>query len=138
MYPRLLEIQKEEQELFARLLALSRERDEILAGTERTEEIDFSVFKGTTARLLTQMWEADGKQITLTDIQDDIIGDDMASDQAIWSIVKRAKQELKDNKFDYTIKSIKGEGYKLQPILGKKCSIIGKHHKKPRKTRTKI
>ena len=37
MNTRLLEIQKEEQDLMTRLLALSREREEILTGTVRTD-----------------------------------------------------------------------------------------------------
>jgi hypothetical protein len=72
MHSRLLEIQKEEQELFARLLALSRERDEILAGTERTDSIENTIsgLPKKQRMFLTARLEAPDNRMNAVDLEE--------------------------------------------------------------------
>ena len=116
MSTRLLEIKLERQALYLQLAALEKEEYEILAGDVRTDEVeaempDFSIFKDTTCRLLTAMWEAPEKTLSQEDIREDVIFDEEASDNAVKQVIKKAKKELED--YNIEIKNIWGKGYQL-------------------------
>jgi DNA-binding winged helix-turn-helix (wHTH) protein len=134
MNPRVLEILAERQALHARLAALDQEEREILTGTVRSEDEspDFSMFKDTTNRLLTEFMNAPDKMLSQEDIRQDVILDDEASENAVWSVIKRAKQELsRCHECHYGIKSIPKKGYQL--VISRKLSNTVKNIKKPRK-----
>jgi DNA-binding response OmpR family regulator len=111
---RLLKISKERQDLYARLAALEKEEYEILTGTERSEQIDYSLFKDTTGRLLTEFMNAKNNMLSHEDIRQDVMFDDEASDRAVRQVIVRARREIKAcDDFHYEIKNIKEKGYKL-------------------------
>jgi len=115
MIDRLLEIQKEEQELLTRLQTLSREREDILTGKVRTDEecVDFSLFRDTTCRLLTEFWHAPDKILFHEDIREDVMFDPEAPDRNVRRAINRARKALRENNFGYEIRNIKGKGYHL-------------------------
>ena len=120
MNPRLLEIEKEERELLERLLALSREKEELRARDVRIDEghneepeppPDFSIFKPTTCRLLTVMYEAPDRMLYRDDIRQEVMEDEYASEKAVWNVVDRAREEIAE--YNIEIKTIHGKGYQL-------------------------
>jgi len=120
MNPRVLEIKKERQALYEQLAALEREEYEILAREMRIDEghteepeamPDFSIFKPTTCRLLTAMYEAPDKMLYHDDIRQDVMDDEYASDRAIWNVIDRAKEEIAE--YNIEIKNVRGKGYQL-------------------------
>jgi DNA-binding winged helix-turn-helix (wHTH) protein len=137
MTHRLLEIQNEEQELFARLLALSQEREAILTGEVRTdqEQTDFSMFKDTTRRLLTNLWDAPDKMLSHEDIREDVMFDPEAPDRNIRRTINRARKALREKNSRYAIKNIKGKGYQL--IRGETLPNVTNLSKTPQKPQKK-
>jgi len=115
MNPRLLEIKLERQALYLQLAALEKEEYEILTETERTDEEepmpDFSIFKDTTCRLLTALWEAPDRILSQEDIREYVILDEYASEKAVKNVIARARQEVED--YEIEIKNIHGKGYQL-------------------------
>ena len=108
---RLLEIDKGIQ-------ALLRERESILTKAVRTEyeepeTPDFSMFKDTTRRLLTELWDAPRRMLSHQDIREDVMFDEYANDGAVRKAMCIARRELKRKNFSYDIKNIKDKGYKL-------------------------
>jgi DNA-binding response OmpR family regulator len=77
------------------------------------EQIDFSMFKDTTNRLLTEFMNAPDKMLSQEDIRQDEMFDEYASDDAVKKVIKRAREESALNKLPYEIKNIRGKGYKL-------------------------
>jgi len=89
MHPRLLEISKARQALYARLAVLEKEEYEILMGVGRIEQIDCSLFKDTTSRLLMGFMRAEDKMLSQEDIREDVIFDVDASDRAVRQVIVR-------------------------------------------------
>jgi len=75
---------------------------------------DFSIFKPTTCRLLTAMYEARERIFSQEDIRD-VIGDEYASETAVKLVILKARRETED--YEIEIKNIHGKGYQL--IIGK-------------------
>ena len=76
---------------------------------------DFSMFKDTTRRLLTELWDAPDKMIEKEDVRHDVILDEYASEMAVKNVVRRARRELSESKIKLTIKNVFGKGYQLVP-----------------------
>ena len=93
--------------------ALRKEQD----NTKMNEEVkqpDFSMFKDTTKRLLTELWSATGNMVSQEDIRQNVIIDAQASDVAVRLVVTRAREEIRNQRnFHYEIKNIKKKGYQL-------------------------
>ena len=78
---------------------------------------DFSMFKDTTRRLLTEFWVAPDRMLSHEDIRQDVIGDDLANDCTVWQVICRANAELVKKKFPFEIKNVKKKGYRLVPQI---------------------
>jgi DNA-binding winged helix-turn-helix (wHTH) protein len=122
-----------QQEIVARLWEIHTERRKILKKMEKLndnetdlltqlqeqgdvksiEQPDFSVFKDTTSRLLTELWNAPTRMLSHEDIRQDVIFDDEANDSAIRQVISRAKTELNKMKYPFEIKNVKKKGYTL-------------------------
>jgi len=97
-------------------LVLRTELREILEGrAEENDDVDFSMFKETTRRLLIELWDAPEKMISHQDIREDVIFDEEASDQAVKNVIVRARYELAEAKAKFDIKNVFGKGYQLVP-----------------------
>ena len=123
MNPREHDILHELQEMAHRQMVLWAELAEIREAEkreqERTDDVDFSMFKETTARLLTEFWNAPDKMLSQEDIRQDVILDEEASDAAVKMVVKRARAEMKAKRFRYVIKSVFNKGYQVVPKVTK-------------------
>ena len=86
-----------------------REKEGVAEETEAPP--DFSIFKPTTCRLLTAMYEAPDKMLYHDDIRQDVMDDEYASEMAIKNVVRRARQEI--GGYEIEIKNIHGKGYQL-------------------------
>jgi hypothetical protein len=145
MNPRLLEIQKEEQEqhlvieqAIARLRALSSEEEEILMGAVRIESPNISMFRGTTRSLLEEFLRAKQMKLSKDDIWEDVMFRDANEEVdkcgAIRSVVSRARNEMKARPdFHYEIENIRDQGYRL---VGKEvCQSVSKTSKTLKKAK---
>ena len=110
---RLLKLEMEARELSARLDDISREREAILTKGCTECVPDFSMFKDTTRRLLTELWDAPERMLSHEDIRQDVILDEYASDGAVKHVIMRARKELMNHEFAYNIRSIWGKGYQI-------------------------
>ena len=119
-----------QQEVIARLQAIRVKRQRILAKLNAEEadllvrlqaqdenendgQPDFSRFKDTTSRLLTEFWNSPDHILSYDDIRQDVIFDNVANDDAIRQIISRARKELSDMRCPYEIKNLRKEGYRL-------------------------
>jgi DNA-binding winged helix-turn-helix (wHTH) protein len=127
---RLESLNREKGKLCAEELVLQTELRVILEENpiERAadEEVDFSMFKDTTRRLLIELWDAPDKMISHQDIREDVIFDEEASDQAVKNVIARARYELAEAHAKFTIENVFGKGFQLVPKSTK-------HPKQPRK-----
>ena len=129
MNPRVLEILDRRAairlaigELCAEDLVLETELREILEGrAEENDDVDFSMFKETTARLLTEFWNAPNKMLSQEDIRQDVILDEEASDKAVKNVIARARYELAEANAKFDIKNVFGKGYQLVPRIASKA-----------------
>jgi len=121
MDPRALEILARLETIDLETAALRKELRKILEAGKRggANEAAFSMFKGTTRRLLTELLHAPNNMLSYDDIRIDVMLDEDVSNSAVRSVIKRARQEIKDrHDCPYEIKSIAKKGYKLER---KKC-----------------
>lgn len=87
------------------------------------KKADFLVFKDTTCRLLTEFLNAPNHVLSYDDIRIDVMFDECASDSAVRSVVKRARQEMKSHRDCHVeIRSISKKGYKLEVL--KICQVV--------------
>ena len=84
--------------------------------TERTgSDVDLSMFKDTTRRLLEEFLRAPGKMLSHEKIRRNVMLDEYASDAAVRNLVKRARSEMSAcRECPYFIKTISKRGYKLE------------------------
>ena len=138
------------REIFARLNAINLAESELRAERvvllaelqERREEgkheepeaPDFSMFKDTTRRLLTELWDAPRRMLSQQDIREDVMLDAYATDGAVREAMRKARRELRSQNFAYDIKNIKNKGYGL---VVRETSPTSPNHKKRREIRTK-
>jgi len=122
MTPRVLEILDRRAairlavgELCAEDLVLETELRAILEGVAEPEVPDFSMFKDTTRRLLTELWDAPERMLEKEDIRQDVILDEYASDGAVKQVIGRARIEMQEKRFPYVIKTVFNRGYQLVP-----------------------
>jgi len=108
--------------------ALRKELRKILETKgKRATETDFLMFKGTTSRLLTELLHAPGNMLSYDDIRLDVMFDESVSDSAVRSVIKRARQEMRDcHGCLYEIKSIAKKRYKLEKR--NMCRSVSKPH----------
>jgi len=107
---------------------------------ERTEHEEsaptpnFPAYKGKTLFLLLELWKAPRRKLSYKEIRDDVMEKEDASLDAVMSIVKRARNEMKSKKdFHYEIENIHEWGYQL--IYRESCQCLSKTSKTPRKRR---
>jgi DNA-binding response OmpR family regulator len=110
---RLIEIREERKALFLRIIALDQEENEILSEDVRTECPDFSDYSPNTRNLLEAIWDAPGRMLSKAEIGEAVMGDDMAGDEYIRQVKKRANEEMEKRGFPFCLKQVRGEGYKL-------------------------
>lgn len=129
------------QEFDALLQAMVRVRSEIysivaaMPDGEKPEEIgipltfyesghiiawgdDSEHFTPSTFRLLQQLWSAPNRTLSKEDVRQDVNEDDEATDEAVWTCMKRARQELESVGFPYEIETLRGKGYRLTKMSG--------------------
>ena len=134
MSPRVLEILDRLESIDLEALALRKELREVLRAEPNSSvlQADFSMFKDTTSRLLTEFLNAPNRILSYEDIRLDVMFDAEASDSAIRSVIQRARQEMRDvPDCRYEIKSISKRGYRLE--RQKTCQVASKTSKKSRK-----
>lgn len=141
---RLNAIELAESELRAErvvLLAELRERQE--GKCEEPEVPDFSMFKDTTRRLLTELWDAPEKMVSQEHIKEYVMEDEDADLGYLRQVINRAKQEMKDcPDFQYDIENVWGKGYKLiarkvlQSVTNSKKALKNKRKKVRKKCNT--
>ncbi|MCL2745405.1 MAG: helix-turn-helix domain-containing protein [Planctomycetaceae bacterium] len=135
MDPRALEILARLETIDMESMALRKELRKILEAGKRggADEAAFSMFKGTTRRLLTELLHAPNNMLSYDDIRLDVMLDEDVSNSAVRSVIKRARQEMRDwHGCPYEIKSIAKKGYKLER---KKCQTVLESHQEHGKTR---
>ena len=114
MDPRLLEISEERKTLYARLVVLEDEEQQILTKAKRLEQTDFSMFKDVTSRLLTELAKARNRMLLYEDIRKNVMLDTEASDRAVRQVVVRARLEIRSHHDCLCeIKNVKSKGYRL-------------------------
>ena len=115
MPPRVLEILDRLESIDVEAAVLRKELRKVLEEEEQGIQDDFSMFKETTNRLLTEFLCAPNHMLSYDDIKLDIIFDEDASDSAVRSVIKRARIEMRACPgCRYEIKSIPKWGYKLE------------------------
>ena len=125
MYNRVFEILTRLDSIGLETRALRNELHEILSRTKSEwmsdEQPDFSMFKDTTQRLLREFWKAPDRILTQKDLQR-VMFDPQATEEAIRSMIKRARQEMRGYRCCYEIVSISKKRYRLvetQQIVSK-------------------
>jgi DNA-binding winged helix-turn-helix (wHTH) protein len=118
---RILEILVMLETINAETMALHKELRDLLKAEQpeivKQADFDFSMFKDTTCRLLTELLNAPGHMLSHKIIRQDVMFDVEASDSAVRNVVKRARKEMKENgACRYEIKTICTKGYKLEKI----------------------
>ena len=73
-------------------------------------------FSPSTFRLLLQLWFAPDRTLSKEEVCDEVIEDNCASNESIWTCIKRARQELKSAAFPYEIETLRGKGYRLAGV----------------------
>jgi DNA-binding response OmpR family regulator len=126
MSPRVFEILARLKSIDLEGAALREELQEILEAEDGSvKQADFSMFKDTTSRLLTEFLCAPYYTLSHEDIRLDVIRNEEASDSAVRSVIKRARKEMKSYpECLYEIKSISKTGYKLE--RRKTCQNVAK------------
>jgi DNA-binding winged helix-turn-helix (wHTH) protein len=138
MSPRSLEILARLESIGMEAMVLCKELREVLVAEKSgsMEPPDFSMFKEKTCLLLMEFWNAPNHILSHDDIRLDVIFDEDASGVAVRSLIKRARQEMKDcHDCCYEIKSISKKGYKLE--RQKMCQIVANVSKVPKNKRKK-
>jgi len=79
---------------------------------------DSEHFTPSTFRLLQQLWIAPDRTLSKDDVRECVNEDEEASDEAVWTCLKRARQELKSIDFPYEIETLRGKGYRLVGTSG--------------------
>jgi len=126
MSPRVFEILTRLKSIDLEAVALREELQEILeAEDESMKQTDFSMFKDTTSRLLTEFLCAPYYTLSHEDIRLDVIRNEEASDSAVRSVIKRARNEMKNcPECHYENKTNSKTGYKLE--RRKTCQNVAK------------
>ena len=70
-------------------------------------------FTPSTFRLVKQLWFAPDCTLSKDGVRQEVIEDKHASEESIWTCVKRARQELEALDFPYEIETLHGKGYRL-------------------------
>jgi DNA-binding response OmpR family regulator len=141
---RLLAIIAERHELRARLDALDQEENDILMGTGHAQQIDFSMFKDETSRLLMEFWKAQNRMLSQEDIWQDVMflnPDDEINNGAIRQVIDRARKAIETcPDFRYEIKNIRGKGYQLvnREVLQRVTNTPKNTGKTPQKRRNTL
>jgi len=120
---RLQEIRTSRQKMLAKLQKqlhnLNTEEAGLLVRLQTQDEDesagqpDFSRFKDTTSRLLTEFWNSPDHILSYDDIREDVIFDSVANDDTIRQVISRARRELSDMRCPYEIKNLRKDGYRL-------------------------
>jgi len=132
---RLREIHIRRRKMFTKLQKLDAEEASLWEQLQKQKENesaeypDFSRFKDTTCRLLTEFWNSPDHILSYDDIRQDVIFDNLANDDTIRQVISRARKELSDMRCPYKIKNLRKEGYRL----AKKHDKNGKTTKTPQK-----
>jgi len=74
---------------------------------------DSECFTPSTFRLVQQLWLAPDHTLSKDAVRQYVIEDKYASEKAIWTCVKRARQELESFCFPYEIETLYGKGYRF-------------------------
>lgn len=74
---------------------------------------DSEHFTPATFELMQQLWFAPMHTLSKEDIRQDVILDDDATDNAIWTRIKDARKEMNNVHFPYSIVTLHGLGYRL-------------------------
>ena len=77
---------------------------------------DSECFSPSTFRFLQQLWLAPDHTLSKNAVRRDVLEDKHAREEAIWTCVKRARQELEAVDFPYEIKTLYGKGYRLSAV----------------------
>jgi DNA-binding winged helix-turn-helix (wHTH) protein len=102
------------EKLRAKDLVLETELRNILeAGEDAEYAPDFSMFKDTTRRLLTELWHAPDRMLSHQDIREDVMHDEVARDGTVREAIRKARRELRNVNCVYSIETIRVKGYKL-------------------------
>ncbi|MCL2709680.1 MAG: helix-turn-helix domain-containing protein [Planctomycetaceae bacterium] len=84
-------------------------------GAVMMRQVDLSMFKDTTRRLLKELLNAPGNMLSHSEIRQGVMIDVMASDSAVRNVVKRARKEMRACRdCPYEIKTIIRKGYRLE------------------------
>jgi len=79
---------------------------------------DSEHFTPSTFRLIQQLWITPDHTLSKDDVRECVNEDEEASDEAVWTCLKRARQELKSIDFPYEIETLRGKGYRLVGTSG--------------------
>lgn len=79
---------------------------------------DSERFTPMTYRLLQQLWLAPDRFLSKEDMRELVNEDEYASDEAVWTCLKRARQDIGAVNFPYEIETIRGKGYRLTKMSG--------------------
>jgi DNA-binding response OmpR family regulator len=102
---------------------------------ETAEKIDFSMFKDTTNRLLTEFMKAPDKMLSQEDIRQDVMFDE-AKETAVRDVIRFARKEIQScHNFYYEIKNIRGKAYQL--VKREVWRSVEKMRRTPQKQRKK-
>ena len=79
---------------------------------------DSEHFRPSTYRLIQQLYFAPDRTLSKEDVRESVNEDEEASDEAVWTCLKRARQELAAVEFPYEIETLRSKGYRLTKISG--------------------
>jgi len=79
---------------------------------------DSEHFRPSTYRLIQQLYFAPDRTLSKEDVRESVNEDEEASDEAVWTCLKRARQELAAVEFPYEIETLRSKGHRLTKISG--------------------
>lgn len=89
------------------------ENGHIIAWGEDSEH-----FSPSTFRLIQKLYHAPDRFLSKEDVRESVNEDEEASDEAVWTCLKRARQELAAVDFPYEIETLRGKGCRLTKMSG--------------------
>jgi len=117
MNPRVLNILDQLEATALEMTVLCKELRETqeAKSTGDMPQADFSMFKDTTQRLLTELWNAPGNTLSHNEIRLDVMFNEDASDSAVRNVITRVRKEMRDClDCQHEIKTIPKRGYRLE------------------------
>ena len=89
------------------------EKGHIISWKDKSER-----FTPSTFRLVQQLWLAPDHTLSKEDVREGVNEDEYASNEAVWTCLKRARKEMEAVNFPYEIETLRGKGYRLIAMSG--------------------